>query len=72
MDISVEVRDMGNVSWSKARLIARGCRPITGYYIDDVYARTSSFGARGAMLALAAAKKMMIMNALHRPSSSCN
>ena len=40
----------------KARLVAQGCRQILGVDVDEVFAPTSSFGARRASLAVAAAK----------------
>ena len=53
---SVKVDDFGNVTRFKARLVAQGCRQIPGIDVDEVFAPTSSFGARRALLSVAAAK----------------
>jgi hypothetical protein len=53
---SVKVDEFGNITRFKARLVAQGCRQIPGIDVDEVFAPTSSFGARRALLAVAAAK----------------
>ena len=53
---SAKVDEFGNVTRFKARLVAQGCRQIPGVDVDEVFAPTSSFGARRALLAVAAAK----------------
>ncbi len=57
---SVKVDEFGNVIRFKARLVAQGCRQIPGVDVDEVFAPTSSFGARRALLAVAAAKDFEI------------
>ncbi len=53
---SVKNDEFGNVTRFKARLVAQGCRQIPGIDVDEVFAPTSSFGARRALLSAAAAK----------------
>jgi hypothetical protein len=53
---SVKVDEFGNITRFKARLVAQGCRQVPGIDVDEVFAPTSSFGARRALLAVAAAK----------------
>jgi hypothetical protein len=53
---SVKSDEFGNVTRFKARLVAQGCRQIPGIDVDEVFAPTSSFGARRALLSVAAAK----------------
>jgi hypothetical protein len=43
---SVKVDEHGNVIRYKARLVAQGCRQVLGIDVDEVFAPTSSFGAR--------------------------
>jgi hypothetical protein len=57
---SVKVDSDGNVTRFKARLVAQGCRQVPGIDVDEVFAPTSSFGARRALLAVAAAKGLEI------------
>jgi hypothetical protein len=57
---SVKVDEFGNISRFKARLVAQGCRQVPGIDVDEVFAPTSSFGARRALLAVAAAKDFEI------------
>ena len=52
---STKVDDYGNVLRFKARLVAQGCRQIPGIDVGEVFAPTSSFGARRAILAVGAA-----------------
>ncbi len=51
---SVKVDEFGNVIRYKARLVAQGCRQVQGIHVDEVFAPTSSFGARRTLLAKAA------------------
>lgn len=51
---SVKVDSHGNVTRFKARLVAQGCRQIPGVDVNEVFAPTSSFGARRAFLCKAA------------------
>jgi hypothetical protein len=53
---SVKVDEFGNVTRFKAQLVAQGCRQIPSIDVDEVFAPTSSFGARRALLSVAAAK----------------
>jgi hypothetical protein len=53
---SVKVDLHGNITRFKARLVAQGCRQIPGIDVDEVFAPTSSFGARRALLSVAAAR----------------
>lgn len=57
---SVKVDAHGNVIRYKARLVAQGCRQIQGIDVDEVFAPTSSFGARRVLLCKAAAEDMEI------------
>lgn len=41
---------------SRQGLVALGCRQIPGIDVDEVYATASSFGARRAILSVAATK----------------
>ena len=52
---STKVDDYGNVLRFKARLVAQGCRQIPGIDVGEVFAPTSSFGTRRAILAVGAA-----------------
>jgi hypothetical protein len=47
---SVKVDEHGNVIRYKARLVAQGCRQIDGIDFNEVFAPTSSFGARRVLL----------------------
>jgi hypothetical protein len=51
---SVKVDSYGNITRFKARLVAQGCRQIPGIDVNEVFAPTSSFGARRAFLCKAA------------------
>ncbi len=44
----------------KARLVAQGCRQVNGICVDEVFAPTSSFGARRVLLSKAAQENMEI------------
>lgn len=57
---SVKVDEFGNVIRYKARLVAQGCRQIQGVDVDEVFAPTSSFGARRVLLAKAAQEDLEI------------
>jgi transposase InsO family protein len=57
---SVKVDEFGNVIRYKARLVAQGCRQVQGIDVDEVFAPTSSFGARRALLAKAAQEDLEI------------
>jgi hypothetical protein len=48
----------GNVTRFKARLVAQGCRQIPGIDVGEVFAPTSSYGARRAVLAVAATQNL--------------
>jgi hypothetical protein len=50
----------GNVTRFKARLVAQGCRQIPGIDVGEVFAPTSSYGARRAVLAVAATQNLEI------------
>lgn len=52
----IKVDEHRNVNIFKARLVANGCRHIPGIDVDEVFAPTSSFGVRRALLAVAVAK----------------
>lgn len=56
----VKVDEFGNIMRFKSRLMAQGCSQIPGIDVDEVFAPTSSFGARRALLAVAAAKDFEI------------
>ncbi len=60
---SVKVDEFGNVIRYKARLVAQGCRQIQGVDVDEVFAPTSSFGARRTLLAKAAQEDLEIHQA---------
>jgi hypothetical protein len=47
---SIKVDEHGNVIRYKARLVAQGCRQIDGVDVNEVFAPTSSFGARRVFL----------------------
>jgi hypothetical protein len=51
---SVKMDAHGNVLRFKARLVAQGCRQIPGVDVMEVFAPTSSYGARRTLLAVAA------------------
>lgn len=53
---SVKLDEFGNIIRFKARLVAHGCRQVPSIDVDEVFAPTSSFRARGALLAVVAAK----------------
>jgi hypothetical protein len=53
---SVKIDAYGNVKRFKARLVAQGCREIPGIDVDEVLAPTRSFGARRALLSVAAVR----------------
>jgi hypothetical protein len=57
---SVKVDEHGNVIRYKARLVAQGCRQIDGIDVNEVFAPTSSFGARRALLSKAAQEDLEI------------
>ena len=57
---STKVDEHGNVLRFKARLVAQGCRQVPGIDVGEVFAPTSSFGARRALLAVAAAQDFEI------------
>lgn len=57
---SVKVDDYGNVIRYKARLVAQGRRQIHCIDVDEVFAPTSSFGARRTLLAKAAQEALDI------------
>ncbi len=57
---SVKVDEFGNVIRYKARLVAQGCRQVQGIDVDEVFAPTSSFGARRTLLAKAAQEDLEI------------
>jgi len=57
---SVKVDEHGNVIRFKARLVAQGCRQVEGVDVDEVFAPTSSFGARRALLCKAAQENLEI------------
>jgi hypothetical protein len=64
---SVKVDEFGNVIRFKARLVAQGCRQVPGVDVDEVFAPTSSFGARRALLAVAALPRKIPEPALRLP-----
>jgi hypothetical protein len=57
---SIKVDEHGNVIRYKARLVAQGCRQVQGIDVDEVFAPTSSFGARRVLLSKAAHEDMEI------------
>jgi hypothetical protein len=57
---SVKVDEHGNVIRYKARLVAQGCRQIDGIDVNEVFAPTSSFGARRVLLSKAAQEDLEI------------
>jgi transposase InsO family protein len=57
---SVKVDEHGNVIRYKARLVAQGCRQIDGIDVNEVFAPTSSFGARRVLLSKAAQEDVEI------------
>ena len=57
---SAKVDEHGNVTRYKARLVAQGCRQILGVDVDEVFAPTSSFGARRVLLAKAAQENLEV------------
>lgn len=57
---SAKVDEHGNVIRYKARLVAQGCRQIPGVDVDEVFAPTSSFGARRVLLAKAAQEDLEV------------
>jgi hypothetical protein len=57
---SVKVDEHGNVIRYKARLVAQGCRQIDGVDVNEVFAPTSSFGARRVLLSKAAQEDLEI------------
>jgi Reverse transcriptase (RNA-dependent DNA polymerase) len=57
---SAKVDSEGKVLRYKARLVAEGCRQIPGVEVDEVFAPTSSFGARRAILAKAAREDLEV------------
>ena len=57
---SVKVDEHGNVIRYKARLVAQGCRQVLGVDVDEVFAPTSSFGARRVLLAKAAQENLEV------------
>jgi len=57
---SVKVDEFGNVIRYKARLVAQGCRQVQGIDVDEVFAPTSSFGARRTLLTKAAQEDLEI------------
>jgi hypothetical protein len=57
---SVKMDAHGNVVRFKARLVAQGCRQIPGVDVMEVFAPTSSYGARRALLAVAAREGLEI------------
>lgn len=57
---SAKVDEHGNVTRYKARLVAQGCRQILGIDVDEVFAPTSSFGARRVLLAKAAQENLEV------------
>jgi hypothetical protein len=57
---SVKVDEHGNVIRYKARLVAQGCRQVLGIDVDEVFAPTSSFGARRVLLAKAAQENLEV------------
>jgi Reverse transcriptase (RNA-dependent DNA polymerase) len=57
---SVKVDAEENIIRYKARLVAQGCKHVVGVDVDEVFARTSSFGARGAILCKAARENLEV------------
>jgi Reverse transcriptase (RNA-dependent DNA polymerase) len=57
---SVKVDAEGNVIRYKAKLVAQGCRQVTGVDVDEVFAPTSSFGARRAIQCKAAREDLEV------------
>jgi hypothetical protein len=57
---STKIDAHGNVTRFKARLVAQGCRQIPGIDVGEVFAPTSSYGARRAVLAVAATQNLEI------------
>jgi Reverse transcriptase (RNA-dependent DNA polymerase) len=57
---SAKVDCEGNVLRYKARLVDDGCRQIPGVDVDEVFAPTSSFGARRAILCKAAREDLEV------------
>jgi Reverse transcriptase (RNA-dependent DNA polymerase) len=57
---SAKVDSEGNVLRYKARLVAEGCRQIPRVDVDEVFAPTSSFGARRAILYKAAREDLEV------------
>jgi transposase InsO family protein len=51
---SVKTDAHGNILRFKARLVAQGCRQIPGVDVMEVFAPTSTYGSRRALLAVAA------------------
>jgi Reverse transcriptase (RNA-dependent DNA polymerase) len=56
----VKVGLEGNVIRYKARLVAQGCRHVTGVDVDEVFAPISRFGARRAILCKAAREDLEV------------
>jgi len=57
---SVKVDSHGNITRFKAHLVAQGCRQIPGIDVNEVFAPTSSFGARRAFLCKAAQEDLEV------------
>jgi hypothetical protein len=57
---SVKMDAHGNVLRFKARLVAQGCRQIPGVDVMEVFAPTSSYGSRRALLSVAAQEGLEI------------
>jgi hypothetical protein len=57
---SVKQDMSGNVTRFKARLVAEGCRQVQGIDVDEVFAPTSSFGARRVLLCKAAQENLEV------------
>jgi transposase InsO family protein len=57
---SLKTDSHGNITRFKARLVAQGCRQISGVDYGEVFAPVSSFGARRAILCKAAQEDLEI------------
>jgi hypothetical protein len=57
---SVKTDAHGNILRLKARLVAQGCRQIPGVDVMEVFAPTSTYGSRRALLAVAAKERFEI------------